>query len=302
MSHRKYFYFRNDREITIEFSWWSGFSIDIRVDGEERRIVFHLGLGPAIWIGFNRFLPKSWYPTYQTDTYGALPDKSEFGMHIHGGSIWWNFGVNENITDSSGFWHLFKFGNKDRGSMNKTWRYGVWNIVDQIRGKHLTDSYPVKREVHILPFEEGCYIVKVTKFYRLDKYERWFTRRMHTFEVEVGDIVNGKMTASMVPHMGKGENSYDCGMDGTRSSYFWEYAGGGKRIETCFEAALYFWNSCMHDRERRARAGWTPKFVKTRRGDFEWSPSGILFKENIFGRFMLVDAVAETVKELSEKE
>lgn len=242
---RKWWHFKNDRAIAIEIAGWkSNPSIYVRIDGGERDICFHFALGFGIWITFERFLPKTWYPTYESKTHGRLPEERELSVSFHGGSFWWNFWVSEEWSS----W-----------TKNKTWRKGCWHIVDWIKGRHDYKRAEGEKSYLLLPFFEGIYNIEVVKYERTDKWQRWPTRKMITWEIKAGYYnEKGKFIEKPIPVEGKGENSWDCDEDATYSMSFPGYPYK-KNIKTHYDAALYFWHSMMKDRERRGSAKWVPK-------------------------------------------
>lgn len=244
-NRRKWWHFKNDRSIAIEIAGWkSNPSIYVRVDGDERDICFHFAFGFGIWITFERFLPKSWYPTYESSYgHGRLPEEREISFSFHGGSFWWNFWVSEEWSS----W-----------TKNKTWKKGCWHIVDRIKGKRKYEKYELERSQYVLPFFEGNYNVEVIKTQRIDKWPRWPTLKMISWEVRAGYYKDGTFIEKPIPVEGKGENSYDCDEDATYSISFPGHPYK-KDIKTPYEAALYFWHSMMKDRERRGSAKWLPK-------------------------------------------
>lgn len=58
---------------------------------------------------------------------------------------------------------------------------------------------------------EGIYPATYTIERRTWTYPRWFSKQRDSIEIKV-------LTPGGIPHEGKGESSYDCGMDGTISS------------------------------------------------------------------------------------
>lgn len=246
---RKWWYLKNNKSISIEIAGWkSNPSICVRIDGGERDICFHFALGFGIWISFERFLPKSWYPTYESKGYGRLPEEREVSISFHGGSLWWNFWVSEEWSS----W-----------TKNKTWRKGCWHIVDWIKGKHKYERIEQYRDEHILPFYEGNYNVEVIRYLRIDKWPRWKTKKAVSWEVRAGYYEEGKFIEKPIPVEGKGENSWDCDEDATWSISFPGYPYR-KDIKTSYDAALYFWHSMMKSRERYGSAKWVPKEFKNK--------------------------------------
>lgn len=248
-SVRKFWYFdKHKKSIHIELAGWNSHpSLYMRVDGGERDLVFHFGFGIGIWLVFENFLPKNWYPTYHSKyTNSNLPEERQLYIAFHNGSFWWDFWVSEE-------WSSY--------TKNKTWRKGCWHIVDRIKGKHTMIKNEIERRQFALPFLEGNYNIEVIKKARTDKWPRWFTRKMISFEVKVGYYESGNFIEQGIPVEGKGENSWDCDEDATYSMYF---AGQpyNKNVISCYDAALYFWHSMMKSRERHGSPKWLPQAFK----------------------------------------
>lgn len=242
---RKWWYLKGNRSISVEVAGWRSHpSIYVRVDGSERDVCFHFALGFGIWITFERFLPKSWYPTYESSYgHGRIGEEREISLSFHGGCFWWDFWVSEEWSS----W-----------TKNKTWRKGCWHIVDLIKGKHKCERNEIHRDEHVLPFYEGNYNVEVIKYLRIDKWPRWPTRKMVSWEVKAGYYKDGKFIDKPIPVEGKGESSYDCDEDATWSMTF-PGAPYRKEVQSSYDAALYFWHSMMKSRERRGSSRWVPK-------------------------------------------
>lgn len=242
---RKWWYFKKGRSISIEVAGFkSNPSIYFRADGDEGDITFHIAFFVGIWVSFERFIPRSWYPTYESKTYGKLPAEREFSLSFHGGRFWWNFWV----SDEWSSW-----------TKNKTWRKGCWRIVDWIKGKHQYSRVEAGKDYLLLPFFEGIYNVEVIKYERIDKWQRWPSRKMVSWEIKAGYYDDkGEFIEKPIPVEGKGENSWDCDEDATYSMSFPGHPFK-KNIKSSYDAALYFWHSMMKDRERRGSATWVPK-------------------------------------------
>lgn len=248
---RKWWYFGKDyrKRVSIEIAGWhSTPHIILQADGDEGDIMFSLACGFAIYVTFAGFIPRSWYPTYESRySQSRIPESREFSLKIHGGIFWWNFWVSEE-------WASY--------SRNKTWRMGTFHFVDLIKGKHDYNKVEASRQQFILPFLEGIYNVEVIKWDRKDSWQRWPTRKMVTWEVRAGyydgppNPCNWKDKG--VPVEGKGENSWDCDEDATYSISFPGHPYR-KDLRIPYDAALYFWHSMMKSRERYGSAKWTPK-------------------------------------------
>lgn len=116
--------------------------------------------------------------------------KREIQISHHGGTIWW---------------HLWcdPFGDEQR--LSKL-RYGNFGYMDFLLGKPTCHRELLEHKSLAIPMPEKAYWGSV----RLVRYSwtrpRWFTKRMLRCEIDVPEGI---------PHEGKGENSWDCGVDAT---------------------------------------------------------------------------------------
>lgn len=242
---RKWWHFGN-KCITLEVSGFDGNpSIYVRVDGDERDVSFHIGAFIGIWLTFENFLPKSWYPKRWSKHCNCfLGEEREISFRIFGGSFWWDLWVSPE-------WASY--------SANKTWRKGCWHIVDRIKGKRTHKRELQESKQYAIPFLEGNYNVEVSRFHVENKWPRWFTEKYTTFNVRVGYYNENKEWVSQgVPVEGKGENSWDCDEDATYEMSF-PGAPYRKNVKSCFDAALYFWHDMMKSREKTGSAQWLPE-------------------------------------------
>ncbi len=249
---RKTWWFNNHKKsISVELSGWrSNPGFYIRVDGGEREFTIHFGLLLSIYITFEHFLPKSWYPTRKSDTYGVLLDEKEISLRIHGGSIWWTLWRDPDV------W------------MNKDWRNSSFNFSRKILGDTEWIKCNQTYEDFILPYFEGNYAVRIFEEDFHLKYKRrifWFLdKKGKKFEGHAGYQEGGVFVEKPVPHEGKGENSWDCGEDCTYSISFGVYQG----LHSKADAALEFWKSTSKDRIRYGSKTWLPEGHKDKKIEF----------------------------------
>lgn len=247
---RKWWYLGENKSITIEIAGWkSAPAISFRADPDERGVTFSISFGFAVYLSFDGFIPRSWYPT-EPSTYEPgkrYPVERELSIRIHGGGLWWDFWVSEEWSS----W-----------TKNKTWRKGSFQYMDKLKGKHKYEREEVDRRQFLLPFLEGIYNVEVIQWARTDSYPRWPTRRMTTWEARAGYYdEKGEWKDKPIPVEGKGENSWDCDEDATWSMSF-PGPPYNREVNTPYLAALYFWHSMMKSREQRGSAKWIPKSFK----------------------------------------
>lgn len=217
-------------------------SIYLEVDGGDDEVTLHLACIVGIWISFQGFVPDSIYPTYESKPYGKLRCSKSIKFYWYEWAVWWNLWMRDDEWRST----------------DPKWRRNSIHFDRLLMGKHSV-AYEVLEEGNfLLPFFEGTYRVKVIKKMRVDSWQRWFTRKSVCFEVEAGYMENGKWVELPIPHQGKGENSWDCGEDGTYRMYFHSCNMENKERSSLYEGALYFWRSCMRQRERYGSASWIP--------------------------------------------
>jgi hypothetical protein len=175
--------------------WWGRWRIDIalprrpraeaslRVDtGERRTWTFHASLfGWGVWIGPG-----------DSDS-----ERREYGIAFHNGSLWWRWGA-----DIMGW-----------DSRTPKWRDCCFHVSEWILGSRTSEVAEILEEREIqIPMPEGCYPAKARLEMRVQR-GRFRTRRWRCVNLDVVDTKGG------IPHDGKGENSWDCGSDGTYGVY-----------------------------------------------------------------------------------
>lgn len=117
-------------------------------------------------------------------------DDRSTGISIHGGCLWWEFRKDPWCWSSSDPWY----------------RSGCVDPKRLLLGGARCETVKGETVDALVPMPEGCYPAKITKETRTWKRPRWpwsRTRTDYRIDIEGG-----------IPHMGKGENSWDCGEDG----------------------------------------------------------------------------------------
>jgi hypothetical protein len=229
------------------------------VDGCEREVQISFWfLFVQVWITFDGFFSEKWFPkewnSYANDRKGGYLHTAsrEFGIHFHGYAIWWCLWRDHDVWNS------------------KDWRHSSWHPFRNIKGRHSVEWKVIDEMKYVLPFLEGSYPIVIEKKLRIDRWKRWFTQKSIAFEVTVGYTNDqGEFVGLCVPHEEKGENSWDQDEDGTFQSHFGAAKRGayGRDLTSCYEAALYFWQSCMRDRERYGSPTWKPQKYKEKKVD-----------------------------------
>lgn len=111
----------------------------------------------------------------------------ELSISYHGGSLWFHF-----------------FTCPDDG------KYHVIHVVDRLIGKATYSERIIEEREVLIPMPEKSYPATAKLYEAIWTYPRWFKRSIKRVDLTL--INEG------VPHEGKGENSWDCGVDATFSS------------------------------------------------------------------------------------
>lgn len=298
-----WFFGDGGRDISLQVVSTPRFSWEFQVDGCEGEVSFRFWLFFTFYLTFTRVFPDWVYPR----EYNQFADKeasslreykeredmnqeekySEYGpfyydtinknkklkrskrtrdngwirtgerdisLRFHNYSMWWNIWRDDSSWSSD----------------TPRWRHGHLDFVRLLKGKDVVDSEVVFSGSEEVEMPEGKYKCKIeyTKFTR--KYKRWWSNSWHRFNFEFGyDNEEGVWVSTPVPHWGKGESSYDCGIDGTYSISL------GSGVNNLDEAKLRVVESCLRDREKYGKV------------DFS-NVSGIedgYVRENLIGQF-----------------
>lgn len=169
-------------ESRIEWNLWGHFcGVGLREDGDSGGVMFHGAFPPvSVWLTLP-LIPKK-FREYSHRNFAEVTFNSE-SKCVH-----WQFG-----GDTMSW-----------SSKTPKWKHGSFDVSKFLFGdRKYTEGEP---EVHrvTVPMPEGGY--EATVELREDRWERprWPTLRIRRASV---DVPLG------IPHMGKGENSWDCGED-----------------------------------------------------------------------------------------
>jgi hypothetical protein len=167
------------RSVRAEWNLWTRFC-GIEVERTyEGAWVITLALPPvALWLTFSG--PFRAY------------EEREVSLRVFDRALWWNLWCETNCWPPRGV---------------PRWRAGSWHPLDTLLGRAAYSNAEIATHDILLPMPEGCYAAKATFERSTWKRPRWFARVRDFTKVDIGARVG-------IPHGGKGENSWDCGIDG----------------------------------------------------------------------------------------
>ena len=155
--------------------------------------------------------------------------RRELSLSFHHYSMWWNIWRDDDSWSSDTPWYIS----------------GSIDFVRLLKGKDKVDKELESTIFDEIQMPEGKYMCKINHNKYTKRFSRWWPEKWNRFEFEFGyNDADGNWVTTPVPHWGKGENSYDCGMDGTYSTSL------GSGVKNIVEAKEKVVNSCMRDRER----------------------------------------------------
>ena len=142
--------------------------------------------------GKNRTKKKGWIRTASR----------ELSINFHHNSMWWTLWLTPHEWNSS----------------IPKWRSGSIDFLDLLRGKEKVTRKEKEINNDILDMTEGKYHFRVKEIERKKEYSRWYTNIFKRYDFEFGyEDENNNFIETPIIKWGKGENSWDCGMDGTYS-------------------------------------------------------------------------------------
>lgn len=169
--------------------------------------------------GRKRTKAKGWIRTARRET----------SLRFHNYSAWWGI-----WRDTNGW-----------SSDVPKWRSGSLNFVKMLKGKDRVTKTTINKHIDEIQMPEGKYLCRVSLFQFDKRYQRWKSEKWHRYELEFGyEDQNGEWVSTPVVHWGKGENSWDCGMDGTYSITL------STEVKTLEDAKTAATESCLRDRKK----------------------------------------------------
>lgn len=197
-------------------------ALTLDLNGVEHEVVLHFAVPLiSIFLGLNPHWAWLWK---------KVDDKHRcFGVRIHGWALWWSFWEDEMCSSRDDPW----------------WMRGCWHIDNFFLGKTNYEKveHPGKLRIFI-PLPEGEYLAEATydtSTWRRRHWPWWpLTRIRHWTSVDV-------LQWGGLLHEGKGENSWDCGTDGTMG-----YSSEGHDLP---KAIAHGVEICLRDRNRYGGSG-----------------------------------------------
>jgi hypothetical protein len=213
--------------------------IGLRADEDSAGVQFFVGVPHVAnaWVTVGSWPFSKWLRERGIE----LPDVNIVDVSFHGRAVWWEL------------WHD-KWG---WTSGTPRWRSGNWHWWDAITGKPVMTKDVVEGPVEAdVPMPEGCYRCTVEIVKRTWKRPRWpWPKVAYGYMLDVisrpgpdGPYIpepddDGKRRDGYIPVPGKGENSWDCGPDGTFGQ-----SGPGRTVEQAIVGVV---ESVLRDRRRR---------------------------------------------------
>jgi len=216
-------------DFRIGYEWnltSSSCGIGMTLASDENQIALHVCF-PPIALYTNYTLPYK-YNKYFSYLLGNT-DRRDTYLSFHDWTVWIELWNNSwEWSNRKTFWEQHSLS---------------LNLLDLILGRwKYTERIVEEQEVKI-PMPEGTYPAKAKIFESTWKRPRWFPRKMIRASIDIKDN-------QLIPFPGKGENSWDCGMDGLRGMTCSE-----KTIEAAIGAVV---GSVLRSRRRHGGRGWEP--------------------------------------------
>jgi hypothetical protein len=199
---------QSKRSKTFRFSWnlWTHFcGVSLGTDSEEGGLSFFVGLPPvAFWVG----VPVPAQKLLQNDFWARWNEKTGGYKGSHRYTSFRVFDVR--VHDQTLHWSFLKFDWGWSRQMPK-WmdgHFGLRDIKQALLGKEKYEEHVYQERDIVVTMPEGEYKGKAKQFDGV-----WFHERFDFIEKRVPRVSIELVEA--IPFSGKGENSWDCGEDGT---------------------------------------------------------------------------------------
>jgi hypothetical protein len=219
----------------IHWEWhldWRACAAQIEVGGEEDfGLHWYVGIPllGALYVTLAGFRSLEWFARLllpkTEERHGGLHgyrESRQIYFRVHAGALWWTI-----WRHSMGGW----------SREVPRWREGNFQVVDALLGKQKYAATEIEpwRAIEV-PMPERAYRGRAKLELATWRRSRWFSKSVLRVEI---DMDKGEQ----IPCPGKGENSWDCGDDGT-----WGLTCPAKSIE---EGIGKLVTSCLETRRRR---------------------------------------------------
>ena len=154
--------------------------------------------------------------------------KRDLSLRFHNYSMWWNVWRDDDEWSSD----------------TPRWRSGSLDFVRLLKGKSKVEKTLINTVFDEVEMPEGKYLCRISQNKYIRRYSRWWSKSWNRFEFEFGYNDNDEWIKTPIISWGKGENSWDCGMDGTYSISL------GSGIKSLDEAKDKVVEIKLKDRER----------------------------------------------------
>lgn len=174
---------RVGRNLSFRTEWnlWTHFCMaEVTTDPMEGALTLHLGLPPV----------ALWFSVEHRSLWKLGREALGLGVSVHDWRVWWRL-----LTPVDSW-----------SSKTPRWREGNWDVLKTLLGDVEYSSRVLSTCSVLVPMPEGAYPGTVTLTEDSWSRPRWPTTKLRRAKI---DVPKG------VPHMGKGENSWDCGQDAT---------------------------------------------------------------------------------------
>lgn len=185
---------RSKFQVEWSFFYNAGLRIKLDLASYEEEVGISIALGIfSLYVGFDNYHLGSWIQRVTRRKGQRYGNGRSIGLAVHGGYIWldfWNDPMESRGTDPW-WWHM------------------SFNPMDAIFGRYVYSDQTIEERDIEVPMPEKAY--PATAKLQVCHWQRKrspFIKRMERVSIEI---------PGGIPKEGKGENSWDCGLDATFS-------------------------------------------------------------------------------------
>lgn len=256
-----------NKDLSIQITSSPSFGWGLSIEGCEQSVSFDFWFILKFYITFSRIFPE-WIYTKEYNEFADEDNKALRKMEDNQEEkIWSNSKQNKKLkgrarTKNKGWirtgerdlslrfhhysmwWNIWR-DDSSWSSDTPRWRSGSLDFVRLLKGKDKVSDEIVFNGIEEIEMPEGKYKCKIEFKKYTRTYQRWPKQVWNRFGFEFGyEDEKGQWIQTPVPHWGKGENSWDCGMDGTYSISL------SSEVETLEDAKKRVVESCLRDRKK----------------------------------------------------